>query len=82
MQVTFGNRFRAKYEEIMADQHLSAAGKRAAIEKLCEETERQYQIHLDETTQRLRDQQTSKKMATTIKPPKNKLPQQSTGFPA
>ena len=75
MQVTFGNRFRTKHEEILKDQHLSAAGKRAAIEKLFEETERQYQIHINETTQRLRDQQTSKKMATTIKPPKNKLPE-------
>ena len=75
MQITFGNRFREKHEEIMKNQHLSAAGKRAAIEKLFAETEHQYQIHIDETTQRLRDQQTSKKMATTIKPPKNKLPQ-------
>lgn len=80
MEVTFGNRFREKHEEIMKNQHLSAAGKRAAVEKLLAEAERQYQVHIDETEQRLRDQQTSRKMATTIKPPKNGLPQLFTIF--
>ena len=80
MEVTFGNRFREKYDAVMQDSHLSAAGKRAAVEKLLAEAERQYRIHIDETTQRLRDQQTSRKMATTIKPPKNTLPQLFTIF--
>lgn len=80
MEVTFGNRFREKYDAVMKDPHLSAAGKRAAVEKLLAEAERQYRFHLDETEQRLRDQQTSRKMATTIKPPKNGLPQLFTIF--
>ena len=80
MEVTFGNRFREKYDAVMKDPHLSAAGKRAAVEKLLAEAERQYQVHIDETEQRLRDQQTSRKMATTIKPPKNGLPQLFTIF--
>ena len=80
MEVTFGNRFREKYDAVMKDPHLSAAGKRAAVEKLLVEAEHQYEIHVAETEQRLRDQQTSRKMSTTIKPPKNSLPQLFTIF--